>query len=470
MSSSSPAAAPSWLHAEAGALRNEDGHPIVLRGVGIGGWMNLENFITGHPSTESLLRTELARVLGPETLETFFARFLDGFFAEADAQFIASIGLNFVRLPVNYRHFEDDDRPGEFKASGFAQLDRAVRLCRRSGLWALIDLHALPGGQNHDWHSDNPSHVPLLWRHRDFQDRTVGLWERLAERYRDEPTVAGYNLVNEPADPTGHGLGPLYRRLAAAIRAIDSRHVLFLDGDRYAQDFTTIGEPLDNAVYALHHYPHPGSLSGGDYPGLSGGVHYDRGRVAQEIDERTGYMAHHDLASLVGEFGPVYVGDERADAMRLRLLRDQIELYEQRQMSWCLWTYKDIGLQGLCYLAPDAFWRAHLGGIIAKKARLGVDGWGGRASQLADVLEPLERRFAAEFPAFSPYPFGARNYVHRLVRHILFAEPLVVEFAERFGGLSGQELDALADSFRLEHCVQRTPLVELLRSLTSTAP
>lgn len=469
MSSRRPAIARSWLRASAGALRDEDGHTVVLRGVGIGGWMNMENFITGHPSTEWLLRCELAQVIGPQALEAFFDRFLHGFFAEADAEFIASLGLNFVRLPVNYRHFEDDERPGDFKASGLAQLDRAVRVCRQAGLWALIDLHALPGGQNHDWHSDNPTHVPLLWRHRDFEDRTVRLWEHLATRYKDEPTVAGYNLLNEPADPTGRRLGPLYRRLAAAIRAIDPRHVLFLDGDRYAQDFTTLGEPLDNAVYALHHYPHPGSLSGGDYPGLSGGEHYDRARVAQEIDERTGYMARHHLASLVGEFGPVYVGDDRADAMRLGLLGDQIELYEQRQMSWCLWTYKDIGLQGVCYLAPDTPWRSHFSGVIEKKARLGVDGWGGRASQLADVLEPLERRFAAEFPTFSPYPFGARNYVHRLVRHILFAEPLVAEFAARFAGLSGQELDALADSFRLEHCVQRAPLVELLRSLTASA-
>lgn len=470
MRSSTPTVARSWLRADAGALRDEDGHPVVLRGVGIGGWMNMENFITGYPATESLLRSELTRVLGSGALEAFFARFLESFFSETDAQLIFSLGLNFVRLPVNYRHFEDDERPGEIKASGFAQLDRAVRLCREAGLWALIDLHALPGGQNHDWHSDNPAHVPLLWRHRDFQDRTVALWEHLATRYRDDATVAGYNLINEPADPTGRRLGPFYRRLADAIRAIDPRHVVFLDGDRYAQDFTTLGEPLDNAVYALHHYPHPGSLSGGDYPGLSGGVHYDRGQVEREIDERADYMAKHELPSLVGEFGPVYVGDERADAMRLGLLRDQIELYEQRQMSWCLWTYKDIGLQGVCYVAPDSEWRSHLGEVIDKKARLGVDGWGGRASQLADVLEPLERRFSAEFPAFSPYPFGARNYVHRLVRHILFAEPLAVEFAERFAGLTGAELTALADSFRLENCVQREPLIELLRSVTATAP
>src|ERR1044071_6686177 len=84
------------------------GEPVVLKGVGLGGWMNMENFITGYPATESLQRKALMRALGPEGYAHYFKRFLDVFFGEEDAAFLAGLGLNSVRLPVNYRHFEDD--------------------------------------------------------------------------------------------------------------------------------------------------------------------------------------------------------------------------------------------------------------------------------------------------------------------------------------------------------------------------
>lgn len=64
----------------------------------------------------------------------------------------------------------------------------------------ILDLHSLPGGQNPDWHSDNPSNWAGFWEERDYQDRVVWLWEQVAGRYKDNEWVAGYNPVNEPCD------------------------------------------------------------------------------------------------------------------------------------------------------------------------------------------------------------------------------------------------------------------------------
>jgi len=50
------------------------------------------------------------------------------FFAEADAKFFASLGLNCIRIPFNYRHFEDDMNPRVLKESGFKHLDRVIDL------------------------------------------------------------------------------------------------------------------------------------------------------------------------------------------------------------------------------------------------------------------------------------------------------------------------------------------------------
>jgi aryl-phospho-beta-D-glucosidase BglC (GH1 family) len=95
-----------WLSTHGPRIETSSGTPVVLRGVGLGGWMNMENFITGYPSAESLQRRALFKVLGEENYARFFSRLLDVFFTDEDAAFLASLGVNCVRLPVNYRHFE----------------------------------------------------------------------------------------------------------------------------------------------------------------------------------------------------------------------------------------------------------------------------------------------------------------------------------------------------------------------------
>src|SRR5262249_57377499 len=98
-----------------------------------------------------------------ERYERFFDRFLEDFFGDGDAVFIRSLGLNLLRLPVNYRHFESDMAPMEILERGMRRLDRVIDICAARGIYTIIDLHALPGFQNQHWHSDNPTHVALFW-------------------------------------------------------------------------------------------------------------------------------------------------------------------------------------------------------------------------------------------------------------------------------------------------------------------
>ena len=443
-------------------LVNQAGEIVVLRGFGLGGWMNMENFITGYPANEEAMRDALHSVLGAERYDRFFDRFIEDFFGEDDAAFIRSLGLNLLRLPVNYRHFEDDMAPLVIRESGLRRLDRVIDICAAHGIYTIIDLHALPGFQNQHWHSDNPTHVALFWKHKHFQDRVTHLWEVLAERYRGNPSVAGYNLINEPADPTGQMLMPVYRRLYDAIRAVDSDHILFLEGNRYSLDFHMFGEPWPNVVYTTHDYALPGFIDGGLYPGISRGVFVDREVLERTFLERTKYMRETGTPIWVGEFGPVYTGDPDRDEVRYQVLKDQLEIYERYGASWSLWTYKDIGLQGVVHVDPDSPWMRRLGPVLERKARLGVDRWGSLDMHVREALLPLEELVASEFPAFEPFPFGQRWLVHRLVRHILLAEAMVPEFARRFEGVTPGEIDELMDSFRLDHCVHRTRLEDLL--------
>jgi endoglucanase len=444
------------LRLDGDRVLDADGARVQLRGVGLGGWMNMENFITGYPANESAMRAAVARVLGPDRAERFFDTLLDRFFTSDDAALLASLGVNCIRLPVNYRHFG--------RSAGFERLDRAIRVCGEHGIYSVIDLHAVPGCQNQHWHSDNPTHVAAFWEHAHFQDLVVELWQALAERYRSDEWVAGYNLLNEPADASGEIVGPFYDRLVGAIREIDPAHILFIDGNTYSTDFSVFSEVYENAIYACHDYARSGMSFGGPYPGETQGVWVDRDAVEETFLARTRWQRETGTPLWVGEFGPVYTGDPERDEQRYQLLADQLEIYARHGAGWSIWTYKDVGLQGLVHTAPDSAYMARFGDVIAKKARLGIDSWGSTDAEVPEVVEPLHELIATEFPNWRPYPWGPRATTDDIVRHILFAQAMLPEYAERFSGLDDAALDALADSFSLSRCVKRTRLCELLAS------
>jgi hypothetical protein len=139
-----------------------------------------------------------------------------------------------------------------------------------------------------------------------------------------------------------------------------------------------------------------------------------------------------------------------------------LEIYNRHHASWALWTYKDIGLQGIVYTAPDSPWRRLLAPFLEKKARLGVDSWGSVDTHIRTLMQPIEETFAREFPDYHPFPFGPQWMIDRLVRHILLAEPLLEEFAALFKGMDKQDIESLMQSFRLKNCLQRAELVKIL--------
>jgi endoglucanase len=444
------------------SLVDGEGRPVRLRGTCLGGWMNMENFITGYAANESSMRAAVRKVLGDDRYDLFFERLLTAFFDEPDAAFLASIGLNSLRIPVNYRHFEDDASPFTIKEAGFVHLDRAIELCARHGIYTVIDLHAVPGSQNHHWHSDNPTHVAAFWEQRQFQDRVVHLWEVIADRYKDNAFVAGYNPMNEPADESRNVIGPFYNRLFDAIRAVDRRHVLFVDGNTYSTEFDIFGEPYENTVYTCHDYVAAGLGQGGDYPGYTRGAWFDRDAVERKFLQRSEYCRRTNTPIWVGEFGPIYTGDPARDDQRYQILADQLEIYRRYDAGWAIWMYKDVGRQGLVHIAPSSPYARRFGEFMAKKDRLGADHWGSTGVGVAEVTQPVQDLVAREFPDFDPYPWGRENWVETLLLNILFAQPLVGEYAGLFAGLDESELVALADSFSFSNCLVRERLAKQL--------
>ncbi len=451
-----------WLRVSGDHIVNAIGDTVYLRGFGLGGMLHMENFIDGYPANEESMREGLKKVLGERKYNLYFDTFYKSYFTEPDAEYIQSLGLNLVRIPINYRLFEDDINPGVIKKEAFEYLDKVIELCAKHQIYTIIDLHALPGSQNQHWHSDNPTHVAAFWIYKEFQDRAVHLWEAIAEHYRNQPWVAGYDLINEPADPSGEKLFPYYKRLREAIRKIDEKHILFLEGDRYATDFSKFTEVWENVVYTNHDYAMPGFIFGGDYPGYTREKYYDKDTLEKDFLEKSEFMFSHSVPLWVGEFGPVYTGSPEKDEMRYQILKDQLAYYNKYKVSWCIWLYKDMGLQAIMHQKDSTPYMKLVSAFLAKKDSLGADAWGSTDKNIRQVMEPLEKLFKKEFPDYNPYPKGQQGEIDLLVRHILIAQALVPEYCNLFKDKSDKELVALAESFRFENYVKRNRLEDIL--------
>lgn len=119
-------------------------------------------------------------------------------------------------------------------------------------------------------------------------------------------------------------------------------------------------------------------------------------------------------------------------------------------------------MQGLVHIAPSSAYHRHFAAFTAKKHRLGAEAWSSPDGEIRNLSTPLEQLVAEQFPGFSPQPFGTRQWIETLLRHILLGQPLVEEYAALFRGLGDDDVLALADSFALKHCVRRDWLLDAL--------
>lgn len=446
----------------------DDGKPVILRGAGLGGWMNMENFITGYPGMESQHRAAMLRVLGKEKYEFFFDKWLEYFFTEADAKFFASKGLNCLRIPFNYRHFEDDANPRVLKEGGFKYLDRVIELCAREKIYTILDMHTVPGGQNPDWHSDNVTNYAAFWDYKDHQDRTVWLWEQIAARYKDNPWVAGYNPINEPCDPQHWRLPAFYDRLEPAIRKVDPNHILWLDGNTFAMQWKFFDKALPNCVYALHDYTSYGFPKGETFTGSS----EQKNLLELQFLKKAEIMYKLKTPIWNGEFGPVYANPsldqnaEEVNAARYNVLGAQLSLYDKYKIHWSIWLYKDIGIQGMIHTNPSSKYMRTIASWLARKRALQLDAWGRYPSkEVEDVIYPLCEYIDKVCPTSKDqYPpnWPTERQITRIINQIYMSTCVQDEFASLFKDMSFEELEECARSFHFDECVQRDGLNKAL--------
>ncbi len=323
-----PAGPMSFLRAEGRRIVDDRGAPVQLSGCNIGGWLLMEPWMVGldnqpNAGTEKEVWDTIGQRFGRETKLELIKVFRENFFQESDVEQIAGLGLNCLRIPIWWRATDDPDYGGDV-----TYLDRCIEWCRKNGVYVIIDLQGAPGGQaSESSNVGEPAYGGALWKTAGNKDRTVDWWKRIAERYKDDPAVAAYDLLNEgTAVPKYGDLVELYDRLYKAIREIDSRHILIME-EVWGNHLLPFADDMgwSNVVYSFHYYPRNMKL--------------EQALEAADVDipkyNRT--SLYKGVPTYVGEFNPI---DARNGGANLFL--KYREVCEYFGWAWTFWSYKAI--------------------------------------------------------------------------------------------------------------------------------
>lgn len=260
----------------------------------------------------------------------------EGLRSEADYRAIREIGVNSVRFYLNYRWFEDDRTPYVYDERGFAWLAQNVAWARAHGILLLLNMHTPQGG----FQSNGGGRE--VWNDPENQRRFVALWREIARRFKDEPAVLGYDLLNEPVVAESISQWEeLARAAVAAIRQEDPRHLVVIERvnavypggwfrrfrledwnpDRNGElNFFVVNDT--NVMYEFHFYqpvqfthqgaPWLGALtrSSASYPGTfpdwdRSSRRFDRGYVEAMLQKALAFGERHRAPLYLGEFGVI---------------------------------------------------------------------------------------------------------------------------------------------------------------------
>jgi endoglucanase len=254
----------SLLHTAGQNIVNASGEKIYLKGVGLGNWLLPEGYMWKFGALGDRPRKiekVVADLIGEEKAQNFWKAYRHNYITEADIKRIHELGFNCLRLPINSRLLLTEEDNSVYIEDGFQLIDSLVSWCKKHKLYVILDMHAAPGGQTGANIDDSRKDIPELFINQKYQDQLVNLWIKIAQRYKDEPAVAAYDLLNEPL-PIGTGsadkykqlLVPLYKRITSEIRKVDQKHMITLEGFNWANDWSLFDKPFDNNVFYQFHY------------------------------------------------------------------------------------------------------------------------------------------------------------------------------------------------------------------------
>jgi endoglucanase len=337
-----------FLKADGMYLRDQGGKGDTawLYGVNFGGLFVHEPWMSPllGANTEWDSRATLTQRFGAVQAQKLLDTYWDSWASAQDFKNMAADGLNCVRMPVYFLDYMDDNgvwRKDSAGAIDFRRIDRLVRDAGAAGVYTVIDLHGAPGSQNGNQHSGKTTGSNLYTTPR-YQDMLVQFWDGMATHFKDNPFVAGYDLLNEPSQnfpsAMGQNVVDLYDRSYQAIRKVDTNHVVFMEAIwawNLLPDPKTKG--WKNVAYSLHYYKWEQNT---DYNVMK--AFFDA-----KVADAKKWTLQYNVPHLAGEF-TLFGNAQVWDYWMPQLTREN--------WNWTIWSYKVTGTNSSwgMYTAKDA--------------------------------------------------------------------------------------------------------------------
>jgi len=330
-----------FLKASGTKIIDGQGQNVLLRGIGLGGWMLQEGYMLkiNKESQQYRIRERITDLMGPKQTQEFYDAWLANHTRKIDVDSMKRWGFNSIRLPMHYNLYTlpVDQEPVAGKNTwlekGFALTDSLLNWCKANKMYLILDLHAAPGGQGNDLNiADRDPSKPYLWDSEANQEKTIALWRKLAERYKNEPYIGAYDIINEPnygfSNPEEDKNGtqekvnaPLKKLMVAitkAIREVDQQHLIIIEGNGWGNNYNGIFPLWDkNMALSFHKY-----WNDNDQASIA---HIIKARDEQNV--------------------PVWLGETGENSNVW--FTDAIHLLEKNNIGWSWWPLKKMGVNNL---------------------------------------------------------------------------------------------------------------------------
>jgi aryl-phospho-beta-D-glucosidase BglC (GH1 family) len=306
------------------SIVNANGKVVPLQGVNLGGWLVMEPWMCpadsgGLPDTYSIIQ-ELDNRFGVATEQAMILDYQKDWITTTDLTNIKNAGFNAVRVPVWWGNFYPiaNVSNATFRSDAFTELDWLVNAAGAAGLYVIIDMHGAVGSQStsDDTGQQNQNEY---WSNSNDQGNTAYMWWEIANHYKGNATVAGYDLLNEPTGaPSNSAVISAYQS-----RSADPSHIIFIEGTWGNWDWSMLPNPSTegwtNVVYEMHEYQYNGTEA-----------QVEQGSTNQVND----FYSHsnYNVPGYIGEFNDFGYG---AAAWQF-----STNAYNAAGLSWTMWSYK----------------------------------------------------------------------------------------------------------------------------------
>jgi len=317
------------LHASGTNIVNASGQVVPLRGVNIGGWFIMEKWMTpldsgSLPDTYSVIQ-ELDSRFGVAEEQSLITAYQQAWITTTDLDNIQAAGFNAVRVPVWWGQFYPLNNVSNagWRSDAFTELDWLVSNCAQRGIYVIIDMHGVVGSQSTSGDTGQQN-LNAYWTSAQDQASTAYMWQQIAAHYNGNPTIAGYDVMNEPMNaPSNSAVLTAYNSLYNTIRSADPNHIIILEGTWGNWNWSMLPPPSQygwtNVVYEMHEYQYNGSQTQ---------VEWGAANQASDFANHASY----NVPGYIGEFNDMY-----NDAS---VWQYSVNTYDDAGLSWTLWSYK----------------------------------------------------------------------------------------------------------------------------------